>query len=230
MDAEFQSIRHGHCGGAMAIQRAHEDITTGRFEFCIAGGVDSHMHDKTLTWLDRSGQLQSSSRRSGMVPGEAAAFCLLCRPSVARALALPPLLAVSSASTAIEPHAIKRKGVCVGEGLAVAIRAATAGAPVDAVFCDINGQRYRNEEWGMASLRLSDVISDASRYEAPASILGDVGAASGPLFVALVQESIRRRYAHARRFLGWTSAEGGHRTAFVLESLVPKNKNAEVLP
>ncbi len=82
----------------------------------------------------------------------------------------------------------------------------------------------------MASLRLPDVVADPSRYEAPALVLGDVGAASGPLFVVMAHESLRRRYMQGRRFLGWTSAEGGHRTAFVFESLLRENGRSESMP
>ncbi|WP_342373773.1 hypothetical protein NVS55_20220 [Myxococcus stipitatus] len=224
-NAEVRSLPLGHCGGAMAIQKACEDIVARRFELCIAGGVDSYLHDKTLAWLDRNGQLQSSRRRSGMVPGEAAAFCLLCSPRVARALGLSPFIALSGMHTAIEHHGIKKQSVCLGEGLAAAIMASTHGVPVDAVYCDLNGERYRNEEWGMASLRLSEVVVDPSRYVTPASLLGDVGAASGPLFAVLAHESLRRGYMRGGRVLGWTSAEAGHRTALVFERFIQEGRH-----
>lgn len=214
----------------MAIQRACEDIMASRLDLCVAGGIDSYMNDDALSWLDRGGQLQSSGRRSGFVPGEAAAFCLLCSPLGARALGLHPLLTISGVSTVMEPHILKRKSVCLGEGLAAAIRAASGEASVDSVYCDINGERYRNEEWGMASLRLPEIIVDPSRYEAPASLLGDVGAASGPLFVVLAHESLRRKYMRGRRLLVWTSAENGHRTALVLERGLQAARRSEHVP
>jgi 3-oxoacyl-[acyl-carrier-protein] synthase-1 len=91
------------------------------------------------------------------------------------------------------------------------------GERVEAVVCDINGERYRSEEWGFTMLRLPETFVDPTAYDAPASCWGDMGAASGPLFVAVAVTAAKRGWAKGTRYLIWNSSEQGHRAAVVLE-------------
>ena len=52
-------------------------------------------------------------------------------------------------------------------------------------YCDINGERYRAEEWGFVCLRLAQYFDDPTGYLSPADHWGDMGAASVPLFAVL---------------------------------------------
>ena len=83
-------------------------------------------------------------------------------------------------------------------------------------YCDINGERRRSEEFFYVPLRLSAPFIDANRYESPADAWGDVGAASGPLYVALAVASAERGYARGPHVLAWTSSDGGTRAAVTL--------------
>lgn len=94
------------------------------------------------------------------------------------------------------------------------------------MICDINGERYRGEEWGFVCLRLSQYFDDPTAYDSPADCWGDMGAASGPLFIMLACQAIARGYAKGPRALLWTSSEGGLRGAAVIETL-GKNMRAE---
>jgi hypothetical protein len=83
--------------------------------------------------------------------------------------------------------AIKTDADNLGEGLTEAVIGAAARIPVAEeriadVYCDINGERYRSEEWGFTILRTSHLFRDASQYYCPVSEWGDMGAASGALF------------------------------------------------
>lgn len=56
---------------------------------------------------------------------------------------------------------------------------------------------------------------------------GDVGAASGPLFVVLAVASGQRGYAHGRHVLAWASSDGGTRAALTLTLPIdPKDDHA----
>ena len=208
-------------GSTSAIALAHQAIVSDKLDVCVAGGVDSHLHQETLSWLDQRTQLSSSGSRSGFVPGEAAAFVLLCSASAARKLGLSPSLEISGVGLTDEPNRLKTPTVCLGEGLALAIGQAIQ-APPDQVFCDLNGERYRSEEWALASLRLPELLPDPSRYQAPARVLGDVGAASGATFIALIAQALNRNYGRARRFLACTSSEAGKRAALGLRAIAPQ--------
>lgn len=214
-------LSHGHAAGLMAIQIAAEKISIGETEFCLAAAVDSYHNFDTLSWLDRNGRLMSSKNRNGFPPGEAAAACLLARRSVAEHYGLPILARIIAASTTAEPHAIHSSEVCLGHGLSAALNGVISclqhtREPITATYCDLNGERYRNEEFLYTLLRVQDAFVDAHDYHSPADCWGDAGAASGLLFACLAIASSQRGYAKGFYPLLWTSSESGNRTAVIL--------------
>ena len=82
----------------------------------------------------------------------------------------------------------------------------------------INGERYRGEEWGFVCLRLSNHFDDPIDYMSPADIWGDVGAASGALFIMLACQAAARGHAKGPRMMLWASSESGVRVAAVIEA------------
>ena len=108
-----------------------------------------------------------------------------------------------------------------GRGMTEAVLGATAGLrlpheAIDTLYSDINGERYRNEEWGFVCLRLSQYFDDPTAYRSPAECWGDMGAASGPLLAMLVCQAYERGYSQGPRAMLWASSEGGRRGAAVL--------------
>ena len=102
------------------------------------------------------------------------------------------------------------------------VRSATAnlelpGQAVTDIICDMNGERYRGEEWGFVCLRLPLQMTNPTAYISPADCWGDMGAASGPLFAMLACRASARKYANGPRSLVWASSEGGLRGAMLLE-------------
>jgi 3-oxoacyl-[acyl-carrier-protein] synthase I len=214
-------LQNGHAAGLMALQAAAQKISLGEADVCIAAGVDSYVAPETLDWLDGNGWLMSSTNRNGFPPGEAAGACLLASRSEAQRLGLPVFATLIAASTTIEPHAIRGKEVCVGEGLTAALRAVVAGLrlpqeEVTATYCDLNGERYRNEEFVYTLLRVQEAYVDAHDYLCPADCWGDVGAASGPLFAALAVVAMSRGYSKGVRPVLWAGSESGYRAALLL--------------
>ncbi len=213
------STAGGHAGGMLAIYHACKTLRDGKAEFCLAGGVDTYLEPETLEWLDENEQLHSEGNIYGFCPGEAAGFCLLTKLTTARKHGLQPLLEVVGASTAGEENKIKTETVVLGEGLGAAFRLLFEDAPIDPVgriICDMNGERYRGNEYGFAVIRNPGRFKDAANFETPADCWGDVGAASGPLFVSLVVEAEARNYQNAPLSLIWASSENGARAAVLL--------------
>jgi len=122
-----------------------------------------------------------------------------------------------------ETKTIKTNGICLGEGLTKTVQAAVGspfeGSVINSVICDINGERYRGEEWGFVSLRLSHCFEDVTAYLSPADSWGDTGAASVPLFAVIACQAVQRGYGKGPRTLLWASSEGGLRGAALLETL-----------
>lgn len=87
---------------------------------------------------------------------------------------------------------------------------------IDTVYADINGERYRSEEWGFVALRAPSVWKSPG-YRAPSDCWGDVGAAFGPLACILAVQSFARGYARGPRALVVAGSDGGLRGAMLLQ-------------
>jgi 3-oxoacyl-[acyl-carrier-protein] synthase-1 len=211
----------GHSAGLIALQNAWLEIQAGRSRFCLAGGVDTYLEAETLEWLDEERQLMSAQNRSAFVPGEGAGFCLLASSAAARRHGLDVLAWVVSVATTSEENTLKMDTLSTGQGLTAAIAQATASLSlpsekVDFTYCDLNGERYRSEEFTFALLRTQAAFVDVIDNLTPADCWGDMGAASGALFAVLAIASGQRGYAKGPRLLLWTSSQGGARSAALL--------------
>ncbi len=226
---EVSTFTQGHAAGLMAMAAAVERMKQGAFEICLVGGVESYFEPDTMEWLDVNSQLANAVSRSGFVPGEGSAFCLLMTDRARQRLGLKALACVSAVAVGKETKLIKTDEMCLGEGLSATVRTAldgiiAQGQRINGIYCDINGERYRNEEWGFVCLRLSHYFDDPTGYQSPAECWGDMGAASGPLFATLACEGMGRGYAAGSRFLLWASSEKGARSAAVIERPGPETE------
>lgn len=215
---QIEDVARGHAGGLYGIAIASDRIRSGAADWCIVGGVDSYLDAETLRWLGENRQLKSAATRSSFYPGEAASFVVLAAGELVRQLGLRSLAMVAGAGIAEEPARIKSDAISLGRGLAAAVASACepiarTDRRVDEVYCDINGERYRSEEWGFALLETQELLLDGTDYHMPASYWGDVGAASGALFVTLAARAWARDYARGPSALAWAGSENGLRAA-----------------
>jgi 3-oxoacyl-[acyl-carrier-protein] synthase I len=214
----------GHAGAFEAIQAAVHAITTGRCSRAIVGAVDSYLDELTLEWLNDTGRLKTEGNTKGFVPGEAASFLVLERQSSAQARNGRMLATLSGIANSVEPNSVYDESPCTGNGLTDVIRtvlAQTGGPiPVSLVVCDLNGERYRANEWGMAASRSFASESAPQLLWHPADCLGDCGAASGVLNVVFGTVAVARRNIADGRVLVWGSSDDGQRGAAVLTPVV----------
>lgn len=214
----------GHAAGLVALDSACGRLAAGDLDGCIVAGVDSYLDPQTLEWIEACDQYHGAGRLNnawGFLPGEAAGALLILRPSVAHRLGAAVLARILSVGCAQEDKRIKTETVCLGEGLTAAFRAGVEGLPkgglISDIYCDMNGEPYRADEYGFTCLRMGELLPDASGFNAPADCWGDVCAASGPLSVALAVIAGQKRYARGRHALAWSSSEGGERAAALIE-------------
>jgi 3-oxoacyl-[acyl-carrier-protein] synthase-1 len=222
--SDVSMYTQGHAAGLAALAMAIEQIRQGACEACLVGGVESYFHPDTMEWLDENRQLAGAVSRSAFVPGEGAGFCLLMTERARTRLSLVALARVLTVAIGTETKLIKTSDICLGAGLTSVVKNAVSGLSlssgrINAVICDINGERYRGEEWGFVCLRLSQYFDDPIAYDSPADCWGDMGAASGPLFAMLACQAAAHGYAKGQRTLMWTSSEGGLRGAAVVETM-----------
>lgn len=217
---EIAFIEKGHSAGLMALEAGSQKILNRTSEFCLVGGVDSYIDPDTLDWIEENEQLHVPINAWGFIPGEAASFCLLCSKDTAHKYKLPVKAQLLAVSTTIEENKIKTETVCLGKGLTLAVKNCLRELPedfkIDYTICDQNGEAYRADEFGFMLARLSERFVDPSDYMAPADCWGDVGAASGPLFIHSVIAAAEKGYAKGAYTLLWTSSEGGERSAAIV--------------
>jgi 3-oxoacyl-[acyl-carrier-protein] synthase-1 len=219
--ARLELIETGHAAGAMAVQSAWEAVRSGAAEFALAGGVDSYLEPETLEWLEANDQVHSAGPQNneyGFIPGEGAGFVLLASADAAQRHRLSAAIELLTATTTREEKLIKTEAICTGQGLTSLFRA-LAGEPqmvwTDHLYCDMNGEPYRSEEFGFATVRAGQLFRDPGAFTAPADCWGDVGAASGPLFLVLADAATRKGYVPGPVFAMFTSSESGERCGFL---------------
>ena len=223
--AAIAIIPSGHAAGFLGLRAAWPRVASGEFDACVLAGVESYVEAETLEWLEETEQLHGAGRLNnawGFVPGEAAGAVLLCRQEALDRLRVPSLALLCGVGTAVEPNRIRTETVCIGEGLTAAFRQCLAGLPpgamVSDVFCDMNGEPYRADEYGFACLRTTESFRSASDFVASADCWGDVSAASAPLGMTLAAVAGRKAYANGPYAFVWASSEGGERGAALLEA------------
>lgn len=218
----------GHAAGLLALRAGLSRLQQGTLDACLVAGVDSWIEPETLEWLEANDQLHGAGPLNnawGFIPGEAGAALLLLRAGVAHELGAPSYGRVLGVGQAHETKRIKTETVCIGEGLTEAFRAALAALPagsqVSDIYCDMNGEPYRADEFGFTALRTKEHFIAASDFKAPADSWGDVGAAGALLHVMLACAAAHKGYAQGPLPFVWSSAEMGERAAALLATAAP---------
>jgi 3-oxoacyl-[acyl-carrier-protein] synthase-1 len=220
----FASFATGHAAALVGLHAAVNKLAERSFQACVIAGVESYLVPETLEWVERNDQLHGAGRLNnawGFIPGEAAGAVLVVSGGALARLGTEPLARILSVGRAFEGNRIKTPTVCIGEGLTAAFRDGLAGLPFGAkvtdVFCDMNGEPYRADEFGFAALRTKESFVSASDFIAPSDCWGDVSAASGPLAIALSTIAARKGYAKGEHAFVWASSETGERAAMLLQ-------------
>lgn len=216
----------GHAGTMRAVERVAQEAANGVDGLFLIVGADSYHHPETFMWLERDRRFAQPGVRAGFIPGEGAGCLALASQALARRLGLPALATVSGVGTSQESLLRDSETGSFGRGMSQAITAAThglrlPGEAVDVVYADINGERYRSEEWGFAAMNTYAAMKSLE-YELPGACWGDVGAAFGTLASILAVQSYVRGYAKGPRALVMAGSDSGLRGAMVLQGPVSR--------
>lgn len=218
----------GHAGALLALGHAAERVAAGSVESCIVGGVDSYFDMDCLGWLERHEILAGGGGSiSGLVPGEAAAFLVVASPDFLRRRKLPSQARLIGWSTTEGPDRRSADPDFCGGELSTAIanamtlarrRTGAPGLRAESIYCDLNGERFRSEEWTFAMTRAAEFLGDATRCRVATDCWGDVGASTGALLAVLAVRAWARDYAKHSLTLLWSGSYSGLRSAVVLEA------------
>ena len=197
---------HGRAGGLFALQAALAELRGGRTAVLV-GGIDTPLDLSWLAQLDAERRLLGPDVKDGFVPGEAAAFLLLEQSGARAARGAATIRAVGTAEDLGHRYS---ETPALGEGLAHALDAAVAqlggAAPVKTCFAGLNGESFGAKAWGVAHIRHHDRFDPALYFEHPADCFGDVGAAMGPLLLALADETLREGHRPGP-MLAWAASD-----------------------
>lgn len=205
--------REGRASALLALRQAAKDLLAGTVEVALVGGVDSRLRPEAMAAQRDAGTLRSASRPQGVLPGEAAAFLVLERSAPQ---GVTPLARLQSVVLDEEPTAGTDKPN-VARGLTRALRKVRLGAPPLTIrplaVCDLNGDRYRAMEWGMASMRAFADLTGAVHLWHPADCIGDAGAGLGGIDLVWAATALAKGYAPTDRVLVWGASDGPERAA-----------------
>jgi 3-oxoacyl-[acyl-carrier-protein] synthase-1 len=220
-DLRVGVVGRGHAGSLRAIERAAQESANGVRGLFIVLGADSYHHPDTFIWLEQDKRFAQPGVRAGFTPGEGVGCLVLVSPALRHQLDVPALATVAGIGTAQETLLRDSDTGSFGRGMIAALTLATSALQLpaeaaDVVYADINGERYRSEEWGFAAMEKYAAMKSLE-YELPAACWGDVGAAFGPLAAALFIQSHARRYARGPRALVMAGSDSGLRGAMVLQ-------------
>jgi 3-oxoacyl-[acyl-carrier-protein] synthase I len=206
-------IPKGGASGLFAIHEAIALVKSNAVPYAIAGGVDTFLDLRRLAFLDSEDRLTGASM-DGFIPGEGAAFLLLgkSKSSLAR---------ITGVGLGSEKGHRYSKEPYRGDGLADAFRAAFASRPANApkvhtVYAGFNGESMPAKEWGVAYLRNKDHFADPFAVEHPADVIGDAGAALGPIMVVLAALGIAGGH-RSEACLVWSTSDREPRAAAIVE-------------
>jgi 3-oxoacyl-[acyl-carrier-protein] synthase-1 len=208
--------------GIVALERAIADLRAGKVDFAVVGAVDSLLHGPYLQSLEREGRLKLPSRADGLIPGEAAGVVVLERWSDARARGAPLLARLGEA--AIENEAIPLgpehpiRGEALGRAVARALERADAPDRVARVIVDLTGERWRSLEWSIVETRCLHGLRHGWQLWHPADCLGDVGAATSIVHLALAVRAFARGYCGNGGILLSAASSRGERAAITVFS------------
>jgi hypothetical protein len=202
----------GHEGGLAALSYAATLFKEGRASVCLVGGVDSYRDIEVLHWLEEWRRLKGDDAPNGLVPGEGAAFLLVCTETFRRNMQLQSFGSVTAPLRSQEPNPWYSRQPCTGDGLTQVIRevldtALPEGGRADTVWCDLNGESWRADEWSFAYLRTSDRHGEPLNIQHPADALGDLGAATASTLLMLAALDVIHPRSNTRRALVYASSD-----------------------
>lgn len=199
--------KQGRAGGFFALAAAIEHLNKGKDRTVIVGGVDTYLDPLRLAALDMQERLLVEGRMNGFIPGEGAAFVVLTN---APAAAGEAAVIVSGVGTALDKGHRYSADPDLGVGLADAIEALRWGAaistPAEVIFAGFNGEAEQAKEWGVAQVRHRDILSPDAMLEHPADGCGDLGAATGPVLIAMANTALSQGHREGPALV-WASSD-----------------------
>jgi 3-oxoacyl-[acyl-carrier-protein] synthase-1 len=200
----------GHTGVFTMIDAARNAISEGKITSAIVGCVESCLFPDWLDELDRDYRIKSPRNIDGYTPGEAAAFLWLAKESQApKDNDVTFTIDDLASDTGLNPSpGASLKNVVAG------LLNDTDETKV--IFCDLNGESKRMEEWGFVRTSLGERLGNPVHVEHPADVLGDIGASTGAALIIAAMYHLQIMNKDCHTALIWTASDNGERRAVIV--------------
>lgn len=215
----------GRAAGMEALGFVFRYMADSQDDYFLVGGSDSHRDYNCLYPHDEAGRLLTSKTRDGFAPGEAAGFLLLTRRPDQALVKNGHCITIAAPGLADEPGHLSSNEPYRGEGLDRAFKQALVGMPaasISAIYSSMNGENHWAKEYGVAYTRSKKYFRDAIAIEHPADSLGDIGAATAPVLIALAAENLWNNRT-ATSYLIYSSSDSAKRGAVVVEKIAAQS-------
>lgn len=223
-----RSIYSGRAAGIEAIGFIFDYLYDGDHDYFIVGGSDSYFDDGLINQLASDGRLLHDNKADGFVPGEAAGYLVLTRnPELAQVMN-GQMIALNPPGVADEVGYLNSDLPYKGEGLDEAFKKALINYQnknVSTIYSSMNGEHFWAKELGVAQLRNKAAFMENVEVIHPAENFGDIGAATGPVLLALAADNLWQD-EQANSSLIYASADNAKRGAIVIEKVLAKTITA----
>ncbi len=216
-------IARGRVSAAYAMEQARKLIHEQYVPCCLIVGVDSLLVGPTLAAYEERHHLLTSKNSDGFIPGEAAAAVLVgpLKASDPKDQSTQQLACIGI-GMGQEKATIDSELPLRADGMVTAFQGAMKDSGVtltetDYRLTDLNGSQYYFKEAATAMNRV--LRTRKARYEIwhPADCIGETGAASGPVVLAVALAAAKKGYAPGPGVLSHFSADDGNRAAMILK-------------
>jgi 3-oxoacyl-[acyl-carrier-protein] synthase I len=210
-------LPHGRVSIVAALIQARKLIYDQNHPRVLVAAADSLLVRGSLDAYEEQERLLTGQNSNGFIPGEAAAAVLLGRPDLAKAREL----LCTGIGVGAEPAALGSGAPLRGDGLTRAFKAALADAECEMHdmsyrITDNSGEQYYFKEAALAYSRTVRRHVDDCYMWHPADCIGEVGAAIGPVILAVAKAATDKGYAYGPNILFHCGNDGGRRGAAVL--------------
>jgi 3-oxoacyl-[acyl-carrier-protein] synthase-1 len=211
-------IPRDHVSAVVGLREAQRLISTSQAPCCIVAGVDSLVQQDVLRHYLAQDRILTSVNPTGFLPGEAGSAILVKSASRSE----PGELEILGTGIGLEKATIESDQPLCGSGLAEAIGEAfnESGCTLDDVqyrITDLNGEHYKFKELVFAMMRyLSKPKPKLFDLWHPIEYIGDVGAAIGPIVLAVALHASQNDYGPGPTALCTFGNDDGERASAVV--------------
>jgi 3-oxoacyl-[acyl-carrier-protein] synthase-1 len=208
-------VPHGRIAAALALKGARQLLYEQGIERVLVAGADSYLAWPTLRAYQDKRRLLTPQNSNGFIPGEAGAAVLVSRPH-----AQGKQLRCWGLGFAVEQAPIESDEPLRADGLTAAFKAALDDAGVqmhdlDFRITDISGEHYYFKEASLALSRTLRRLKENFYLWHAADCVGETGAASGIIALAVAKAAGERNYAPGPGAMLHFNQDNGRRAAVV---------------